>query len=115
MSSSISSRSRTSGHALTWLALVGPLAWLIAFEAVYVLAMGCERFTAGAHALVVVSTLVAAGAGWLAYRWPRPVNDGDGAARTRWLAAAAVGLNLWFAISIAAMEFPIAVVRPCVP
>jgi hypothetical protein len=91
------------------------VAWLIAFEAVYVLAMGCQRFTAGAHAVVIAMALLAAGAGWLSWRWTQPDVDDGASARTRWLRRASIGLNVWFAITIAAMEFPIAVVHPCVP
>jgi hypothetical protein len=100
---------------LTWIALAGPIAWLVAFEAVYVLAMGCERFTTGAHAVVAATALIAAGAAWIAWRWTPPAVEDETSARTRWLTGAAIGLNIWFAITIAAMEFPIAVVRPCAP
>jgi len=116
MSSSTSFRSHASSLRLTWIALIGPMAWLLAFEAGYVLGMGCDRFLAITHAVFVVSAAASALAAWVAWRIGRHASESDSQTQhTRWLEGAAVALNVWFALTIVAMELPLFVVRPCVP
>jgi hypothetical protein len=97
------------------MALAGPVLWLVAFEAGYVLAMGCDRFVGLVHLVVGASAVASGAAAWTAWRIVRGADGEWPSGPGRWLGAAAIGLNLWSAITIAAMEFPIVAIRPCVP
>src|SRR5881394_3577032 len=105
----------TSGRDRALIAgwLTGPLAWLTALEANYVLSdyMVCAHGVRWPlHFVVVLAILLSLGAGVAA--WGAGA-DRHATRRRRFMAMAGVALSLGFALVIAAMEFPALAIEPC--
>jgi hypothetical protein len=122
MSSSTSfreSRSRTDRRrdaALVAALLSGPILWLLALEADYVLgARACALAPVVAGAITVVAALISVAAAAWAWRahGARVHDPGGEPSRIRWMSYAALGLGAWFAVAILAMELPLFALRAC--
>jgi hypothetical protein len=104
--------------------LAGPVVWLAALEASYVLSYAaCEsRHTWFLHGSNIFSILLVAAAGWVAWRsGPAPAQESPTLpgtpqmreTRARWMSTAGAALSLWFILVILAMEIPVLVLPPC--
>lgn len=125
-----SSTSRPAWHepgriARLWVGLLtGPVVWFALLEFNYAMSyVACEsRTTWFLHTATLTSVVLIAGAAYVAWRAATPYPDRrhsppatpeTAESRRRWMAAAGVGLSLWFILVVLAMEIPILVLNTC--